>query len=30
MGEVHRHQKFENTKNEKAKKYTRTFINQNI
>ena len=30
MGEVNRHQKFETTKNEKAQKYTRTFIDQNI
>ena len=30
MGEVNRHQKFETTKNEKALKYTRTFIDQYI
>ena len=30
MREVNRHQKFETTKNEKAQKYTRTFIDQNI
>ena len=29
MGEVKRNQKFETTKNEKAQKYTRTFIDQN-
>ena len=29
-GEVNRHQKFETTKNEKAQRYTRTFIDQNI
>ena len=30
MGEVNRHKKFETTKNGKAQKYTRTFIDQNI
>ena len=30
MREVNRHQKFETTENEKAQKYTRTFIDQNI
>ena len=30
MGEVNRNQKFETTKNEKAQRYTRTFIDQNI
>ena len=30
MREVNRYQKFETSKNEKAQKYTRTFIDQNI
>ena len=30
MGEVNRHQKFETTKIEKARTYTRTFIDENI
>ena len=30
MGEVNRYQKFETTKTEKAQKYARTFIDQNI
>ena len=30
MAWVNRHQKFETIKNEKAQKYTRTFIDQNI
>ena len=30
MGEVNSQQKFETTKNEKAQKHTRTFIDQNI
>ena len=30
MEEVNRHQKFETIKNEKAPKYTRTLIDQNI
>ena len=30
MGEVNRHQKFETTKNEKTKKYTRPFISKHL
>ena len=30
MGDVNRYQKFETIKNEKAQKFTRTFIDQNI